>query len=95
MPTMSPAAISDRNAQLAEIAKATKFSATIRLGPHDKRTRWFEDADPRVAYAEALAAKAEFDAESRFGRRALVYAINSLGSFPLDDDLARDAGLID
>lgn len=95
MPTMSPAAISDRRDQLAEIRKATRFSATIRLGPFDKRTRYFEDADPRVAYAEALAAKREYDAESKYGRRALVYAINSLGSFPLDDDLARDAGLID
>lgn len=94
MTTLSPAAISDRRDQLAEIAKATRFSAHIRLSPFDKRTRVFEDADPRIAYAEARAAADEMNAESRFGRRALIYAINSLGSFPLDDDLAREAGLI-
>lgn len=94
MTTLSPAAISDRRDQLAEIAKATRFSAHIRLSPFDKRTRVFEDADPRVAYREALAAAAEMKAESRFGRDPIIYAINALGSFPLDADLAREAGLI-
>lgn len=94
MRPLSPAAISDRNDQLAEIAKATKFSVHLRLSPFDKRTAVFDDADRKVAYAKALAAAAEMKAASRFGRDPIIYAINSLGSFPLDADLARDAGLI-
>ena len=87
------ATIAENATLAAEIARAEMFSASIRLGPHDKRTRYFKDADPRVAYREALAAKAEMDAGSAFGRRAIVYAINPLGSFPIDDELAALAGL--
>lgn len=91
---LSASAIAERDAMIAEIRKAHMFSASIRLGPHDKRTRYFQDPDPKVAYAEAMAAAAEFNAISRFGRRAMVYAINKLGSFSVDADLAEGAGLI-
>lgn len=72
----------------AEIAKAQRFSACIHLGPGNRQTVYTD------SYAAALAAKAEMDAGSRFGRRAVVYAINSLGSFPVDDRLAKMAGLV-
>lgn len=66
----------------AQIAKAHEFSASIRLGPADKRTRrGFK------TYDQAREAAVELDAESKFGRRAVIYAINSLGSFPCDPDL--------
>jgi hypothetical protein len=77
----------------AEIRKADYFTAAIRYGPRDKRVRAFADADPRIAYAEALAAAAEFDAESKFGRRAVVYAVNKLGTFDISPELAKLAGL--
>lgn len=75
-----------------QIKRATRFSACIHLGPHDRTTRYVEEGGP-AGYAAALAIKAELDADSRFGRRAVVYAINSLGSFPVDANLAQLAGL--
>lgn len=76
----------------AQIAKATRFSASIRYGRFDKQTRYVEQAG-RDGYAAALAAAAQLDATSQYGRRAVVYAINALGSFPVDAKLARLAGL--
>lgn len=71
------------NRELArQIANAKEFSASIRLGPADKRTlRDFPN------YSAARAAADDLNKASRFGRRAVVYAINSLGSFPVDDHL--------
>lgn len=84
----SRAAMEEDRLLAAEIAKADQFSASIRLGPHDKRTSYCG------TYAEAVAAKAALDSESQFGRKAVIYAINRLGSFPVSEELAKLAGLI-
>lgn len=73
----------------AEIAKADEFSACLHLGPSNRYTR-----RGLKTYQEALDAAAELNKLSRYGRRSIVYAINSLGSFPIDDRLARLAGLV-
>lgn len=75
----------------AQVRKATRFSACIHLGPGNRHTRYIEQGG-QAGYDAALAVAAEFDAMSQFGRRAVVYAINSLGSFPVDAKLARLAG---
>lgn len=81
--------------QLAEqIAKATRFSACLHLGPGNRHTRYIEQGG-REGYEAALAVADELNAMSKFGRRSVIYAINSLGSFPVDTKLAKLAGLVD
>lgn len=60
-----------------EIARSTEFSAYYRNGPHEKYVvRGFPDFDSARARADALEAE-----HSRFGRKAIVYAISPLGTF--------------
>jgi hypothetical protein len=70
------------------IASAESFTAHIRLAPHDKTT-------VRVkTYAEALAAAEKLNATSKFGRRAMVYAVTPKGwTVPVDAKLAELAGV--
>lgn len=93
---LSRAAAADRADMIAQIRTATRFSAFMRYSPFDKTTLYFEveDGDQRAAYAAARAALDELEAASRYPKRGLVYAINNLGSFSLDADLAQEAGLI-
>lgn len=83
--------------ELAEqIAKAHAFSAFLLFGPHDRRKVMIEEGGPE-GYAKALAAKAELEAQARADgstRRAIIYAINRLGSFDVTPEAARLAGLI-
>ncbi len=66
-----------------EIARATEFSAFYRNGPHEKYTvRGLPTYEAAVAEADRLVAE-----HSRFGRRALVYAITPLGSFDCTPEL--------
>ena len=69
----------DDLAQAREIAKAHEFSAHLRKGPHEKYT-----TRGIASYPEARDELARLKAEHQ-GRRGIVYAINSLGSFPCDD----------
>jgi xylose isomerase len=78
----------------AQIAKATRFSACLHLGPGNRHTRYVEQGG-REGYEAVLQVADELNALSKFGRRTVVYAINSLGSFPVDTKLARLAGLVD
>jgi hypothetical protein len=77
----------------AQIRKAHRYSACLHLGPHNRHTRYIEQGGPE-GYAAALAVADELNAMSKFGRRTVVYAINTLGSFPVDAKLAQLAGLI-
>ncbi len=64
-----------------EIAKATEFAAFMRVGPHEKfAIRGFPDYEAARRAADEIEAK-----HSRFGRKAIVYAITQMGSFPCDD----------
>ena len=79
---LSAAAKADLLDQAREIAKATEFSAFYRAGPFDtRRERGF------ATYEDAKAAADRLAADSKFGRGAIVYAINPLGSFPCTDQL--------
>lgn len=73
----------------AEIAKATEFSACLHLGPGNRHT-----VRGIKTYAAALDRARELNELSKFGRRTIIYAISPLGSFPVDDRLARMAGLV-
>lgn len=75
---------------LAELASsATVFSAHLRRGPFDKETIRCS------SYGEALEAAERLNATSRYGRRAIVYAITPKGwSISLDERLAAMAGLV-
>ena len=94
--TISNAAAADRADMIREIGKATRLSAFMRYSPFDKRIAYFEveGGDQRAAYAAARAKLDEFEAASAFPKRGLIYAINGIGSFSLDADLASEAGLI-
>lgn len=83
------------DAMLAEqVRRATRFSACLHLGPGQRHTRYVEQGG-RAGYEGALAEAAELQKLSRYGRRSIIYAINPLGSFPVDDKLAAMAGLVD
>lgn len=73
----------------AQIAKADRFTAVIQLAPHDRRY-----AEGMTSYAEALEGAALLDAESKFGRRAVIYAHVGKRAFPVDPGLAKMAGLV-
>jgi hypothetical protein len=66
----------------AQIARADYFTAHLRVGPHEKYT---ERAD---SYEGAVEAGNQLKAQhSRFGRSAVIYAVNSLGSFDCTPEL--------
>lgn len=89
MPTPGKPHEADRYAA-EQIARAVRFEAFLQLGPHERYT-----ASGMETYAEALEGAAQLNAKSKYGRRAVIYAINPEGrAFPVDDDLARMAGLI-
>lgn len=77
----------------AQIAKATRFSACLHLGPCNRHTRYVEQGGPE-GYAQALREAEDLNTLSKFGRRSIVYAINTLGSFPVSPELATLAGLV-
>lgn len=89
----SASALAEDQALSSEIAKAHSFSAFLFNGPFDRRRVIVDEGGP-AGYAKARAIADDLDKVSRYGRRAIVYAINSLGSFPISDDLAKQAGLI-
>jgi hypothetical protein len=70
------------------IANASYFTAHIRLSPTDKTT-------VRVkTYEEALAAAEKLNATSKFGRRAMVYAVTPKGwTVPVSAPMAKLAGI--
>lgn len=73
-----------------QIARAVEFRAQIRLGPHEPLF-----ATGMTTYAEALEGAAQLDARSKFGRRAIIYAITPENrAFPVSPDLAKMAGLV-
>lgn len=76
---------------VAEIAKAVSFSAHLRVGPHEKyTTRDIPTAAQAFEEAERLT-----EAHSRFGRGAVVYAVDSRGrSTPCTPELCRQAGAL-
>lgn len=64
-----------------QIAKATDWCAHLRVGPGEKyTTRGLPDYEAAKAEGERLAKQ-----HSRFGRKAIIYAVNPLGNFPVDD----------
>lgn len=66
-----------------QIARATEFSAFLRVGPHEKyQERGLPSYEAAAKRRDQLVAS-----HSKFGRKGLVYAINSLGSFPCDDKM--------
>jgi hypothetical protein len=94
VPARKPKPVHPEDYELAaQIAKATRFSACLHLGPGNRTTRYVEKGGAE-GYAEALVIAAELNTTSRFGRRSIVYAINTLGSFSVTPELAKLAGLI-
>ena len=74
-----------------QVKRATRWSACLHLGPGNRSTVYVEEAG-QAGYDGAVDAAARLNVHSKFGRKAVVYAINALGSFPVDDKLARLAG---
>jgi hypothetical protein len=85
----SASAIAEEQMIAGEIRKADQFMVCLVLGPFNRHKR-----TGIKTYQEALDAAAELDKLSQFGRRSIVYAVNKLGSFPIDEHLAQLAGLI-
>lgn len=84
-------------AELAEqIAKAHAFSAFLLFGPHDRRKVMINEGGPEGYRKARLAADGLNDQARADGstRSAIVYAINSLGSFDVSPEAAQRAGLI-
>jgi hypothetical protein len=92
----SASAQAEDQALAAQIAKAHSFTAFLLFGPRDRRKVLIEEGGP-AGYAKARAAADDLNAQARAEgstRQAIVYAINSLGSFDVEPDTARLAGLI-
>lgn len=72
-----------------DIKTATEFTACLHLGPGQRHTvRGLPD------YAAAMAAAAELNTKSQFGRKAIVYAISKRGyTLDVSPKLAALAGL--
>lgn len=71
-----------------QIGRATSFSAFIRRGPHDKTVEFAADYRSARAIADGL------NETSRFGRRAIVYAITPEGwSFDVTPETAARLGM--
>lgn len=79
-----------------QIAKAHAFSAFLLFGPHDRRKYLVEEGGA-FGYQCARKAADLMNEEARAQgstRQAIVYAINSLGSFDVSPEAARRLGLI-
>lgn len=83
--------------ELAEqIAKAHSFSAFLLFGPRDRRKVMIDEGGPE-GYRKARLAADHLNEQARADgstRSAIVYAINSLGSFDVTPEAAQRAGLI-
>lgn len=83
--------------ELAEqIAKAHSFSAFLLFGPRDRRKVMIDEGGPE-GYRKARLAADHLNDQARADgstRSAIVYAINSLGSFDVTPEAAQRAGLI-
>lgn len=92
----TPATIREEQELAAQIAKAHSFSAFLLFGPFDRRKVMINEGGA-VGYAEAVRCAAELTEQARAQgspRSAIIYAINSLGSFDVSPETARMAGLI-
>jgi hypothetical protein len=83
--------------ELAEqIGKAHSFSAFLLFGPRDRRKVMIDEGGPE-GYRKARLAADHLNDQARADgstRSAIVYAINSLGSFDVTPEAAQRAGLI-
>lgn len=83
--------------ELAEqISKAHSFSAFLLFGPRDRRKVMIDEGGPE-GYRKARLAADHLNDQARADgstRSAIVYAINSLGSFDVTPEAAQRAGLI-
>lgn len=92
----SASAIAEEAMLAGQIAKAKSFSAFLLFGPRDRRKVTIDQGGPE-GYAKAVEAAAQLNAEARAQgscREAIIYAINSLGSFDVSPEAAKQAGLI-
>lgn len=96
MKKKSAATLREEAELAAQIAKAHAFSAFLLFGPRDRRKVVIEQAGPE-GYAKAAAAAEELNRQAQADgstRRAIIYAINRLGSFDVTPEAAARAGLI-
>lgn len=94
--TKTAATIREEQELAVQIAKAHSFSAFLLFGPFDRRKVMIDEGGPG-GYAKAVAAADDLTAKARAQgspRSAIIYAINSLGSFDVSPETARLAGLI-
>ena len=82
MKAKSASAQAEERMIAGEIAKSAEFTACLHLGPGNRMT-----AEGMTSYEEAQEAAGQLNEHSRFGRKAVIYAITKLGSFPCDDAL--------
>lgn len=82
MKAKSASAQAEERMIASEIAKSNQFTACLHLGPANRHT-----AEGMTSYEEAKIAADQLDQMSKFGRRAIIYAVTKLGSFPCDDAL--------
>jgi hypothetical protein len=75
MKPKTKAQLAEQAVEAREIAEAVSFSAHLRMGPHEKYTTR-DLATAEAAFAEGERLVAEY---SRFGRRAMIFAINARG----------------
>lgn len=96
MSKKSAATLREERELADQIAKAHAFSAFLLFGPRDRRKVMIEQGGPE-GYAAAVKAADDLNAQARADgstRRAIIYAINRLGSFDVTPDAAKLAGLI-
>lgn len=85
MQKKSAAAIDEEQFLISQIKRAVAWTAHIRLGPADKITERFDGNDRAD---DAFAKCEELNALSRFGRRAMVFAITDRGdTIPVSREL--------
>ena len=92
----SASAIAEEGTLAKEIARAHSFSAFLLFGPFDRRKVLIECGGAE-GYRQARAAADELNrqaASEGSARRAIVYAINNLGSFDVTPEAAALAGLV-
>lgn len=74
----SKSQLEEMRREAAEIAKAESFTCAIVLGgPGGRRAE-----HGLATFEQAQAVEAEFNADSRFGRRAVIYAVRGNRSTP-------------
>jgi exo-beta-1,3-glucanase (GH17 family) len=86
----SASQLAEEASAVAEIAKATSFSAAIVLGGPGGRHAHHGLA----SYAEAEAMESELNKLSRYGRKAVIYAVRGERATPCTPDLIVQARLI-